>query len=282
MAPMDPVARAFWDSLAKVPPGRILVEPVAPSAEDIGLLEARLRVLAAEAGRPLRALMLGATRAIAEMRLPEEASLLAADWSIGMLRHWWRARPSSGLRAAVLSEWRRLPLPGASQDVALGDGCYAALTSFDDCLAVNAEVRRVLRRDGVFLLRCFVRPETPEPLDALFAELFAGRIGVPEAFYWRLAMALHGGSRRGVRRDDVWQVWDARVGDRAALLAHLGWPPAALTQVERWRGSQVPLPFPTLAELRELVAPCFETVECTFPGYELGERCARLVLRARG
>ncbi|HVC10718.1 MAG TPA: methyltransferase domain-containing protein [Burkholderiales bacterium] len=278
---MTQAERAFWGAMAGAPSGRILVAPVAPSAEDIGLFEARSLQAAAASDRPLRALMLGVTRQIAEMGWPEGTSLIAADWAPGMVKRWWRARPEGRLRAAVLADWRRLPLPPASQDIAVGDGCFAALASLDECAAVSAEIRRVLRPRGWCVLRCFVRPEVPERLDDLFADLFEGRIRAPEAFCMRLAMAVHDSARRGARRNDAWRAFEARIPDRAALLARLAWPEQALAMVERWRDSQACLAFPTLGELRELVGRRFELTECSFAGYELGERCARVVLRAR-
>jgi SAM-dependent methyltransferase len=281
MNSMSRAERVFWEAMAGAAPGRILVPPVAPSEEDIGLLASRLHELAAAAARPLRALMLGVTRQIGELRWPAGTSLIAADWSPRMVERWWRTRSRPGLRSVLLADWRRLPLPPRSQDVAVGDGCFAALASLDECAEATEEIRRVLRPGGWWLLRSFVRPDAPERLDDLFDDLFLGRIRAPEAFCLRLAMAMHDRSRRGTRRADAWSAFDARVPDRGALLGRLGWLPDALTMVERWRASPACLAFPTLGELRELVAPGFELVECSFGGYELGERCARVALRAR-
>jgi SAM-dependent methyltransferase len=278
---MSRAERLFWEAMAGAAPGRILVPPVAPSEEDIGLLVTRSHEVAAMTGRPLQALMLGVTRQIAEMRWPAGTSLIAADWSPGMVHRWWRARPGPGLRSVLLADWRRLPLAPCSQDIAVGDGCFAALASLDECARATAEIGRVLRPGSWFLLRCFVRPDSPERLDDLFDDLFRGRIRAPEAFCLRLAMAMHDRSLRGTRRAATWSVFDARVADRGALLGRLGWPPDALTMVERWRGSRACLAFPTLGELREVAGPWFELVDCSFGGYELGERCARVALRAR-
>ncbi len=274
--------RAYWEDRRRGPPAQTYPEPLAPCADDVRLHESRVHEHArALGGRPLRALLLGVTRRLAEMRWPEGAALLAVDWSLAMIERWWAGGGAPALRAAVLADWRELPFGAASQDLALSDGCYAALGSFEECAAVNAEVRRVLRPGGLFVQRCFLRPDVPERVEDLFQELNQGRVRVFETFCWRLAMALHDGSRRGVKLDDAWRVWNARAPDGAALLARRGWDPAKLGMIERWRGVGVRMPFPTLAELRELAAPWFELEACAFGDYEMGDRCARLALRAR-
>ncbi|HUJ85927.1 MAG TPA: methyltransferase domain-containing protein [Burkholderiales bacterium] len=279
---MERPKRAYWEDRSSGPPAQTYPAPLAPCAADVLTLEARVEAHARGLGRrPLRALLLGVTRPLAEMRMPAGASLLAVDWSRAMIARWWAERPRAGLRAAVLADWRELPFGTACLDLALGDGCYAALGSFEECADVNAELRRVLRPGGQFVQRCFVRPDAPEPLDALFGDLGAGRIRVFEVFCWRLAMALHDDSRRGVKLHDVWRVWNARAQDPAALLARLGWNARALGMIERWRGVELRMPFPTLAELRALAAPWFELEACSFAGYEMGDRCAYLALRAR-
>jgi SAM-dependent methyltransferase len=179
----------------------------------------------------------------------------------------------------VLADWRELPLPAGSIDLAVGDGCYAALSSFVECAEVNAEVRRVLRPGGWFVQRCFVRPEVPESLDELFRQLWDGRIRSFEAFCWRIAMSVHDDA--GARVGDAWDEWNRRVGDRSALLARRGWSESTIAMIERWRGVDARMPVPTLAELHALVEPRFEIAEYGFADYEMGDRCARIALRAR-
>jgi SAM-dependent methyltransferase len=280
---VDSRKREYWEVRAHVPPGHLFVPPLSPSRDDIGILESRVQALAAEApGRPVRALMLGVTRSIAEMRWPEGASLLALDWSPAMVRRWWVGASPARRRDVVLADWRALPLAAGSHDLAVSDGCYAALSSFDECRRVNAELRRALRPGGWFLQRCFVRPESPEPLDGLFAQLFDGRIRAFETFCWRLVMALDDGARIGASMGRAWEEWNARVPDRRPLLESRGWSEATIGMIERWRGSDLLLPIPTLAELRELIEPWFEMRSCSFADYEMGDRCARVALRARG
>lgn len=272
---------AFWDALAEELPRLPLPPPPSSvSADDIEFFafQAREQFAALRAHR-LEALLLGMTPAIAAMRWPDPTALIALDWSSGMIRRQW---PKSGLpafAAPIRGDWRRMPLADACRDFAVGDCCQVSVDSFADCAAYHAEVARVLRPGGRFVQRCILRPETPESLDILFEQLFDGRLPNFEVFRRRLAMALHGADREAVAAGEVWRAWDERVPDRHALLARYGWPPQTFATLERWKGSAMRFPFPTLAELRELAGPALDLVECSIPTYEMGERCPRLVMR---
>ncbi len=277
---MDRSKLAYWDQRATRPAGRPLPAPIRPAGEDIEFWESRLRALCRQRSK-LQALLLGVTPALATLRWPVPTQLLAMDWSGGMIRRVWPAAGLPGFAAPVRGDWRQMPLADASRDLVIGDGCYAALATFADCEALNAEVRRVLRPAGLYCLRCYLRPEEPERLDRLFAELHAGCIGEFEIFVWRLAMALHGPGRVGVRMQEVWRGWHAHVPDTPALLARLGWSEQAYANIAQWRDSRLEMPLPTLSEARAMLAPRFEILECSFGGYEMGDRCARLVMRKR-
>lgn len=277
---MDRAKLAYWDSRATRANGRPLPVPIRPAPQDADHWESRLDALCGRTA-PLRALLLGVTPSLATLRWPAGTALLALDWSAAMVRRAWPAAGLPAGAAAVRGDWRRMPLPDASRDLAIGDGCYAALASFADCAAVNGEVARVLRPRGWFFLRCYLRPAAPEPLDALFAALHAGQIGEFEIFVWRLAMALHGDGGQGVRTDEVWRAWQARVPDHRPLFERLGWSDAAHANMAQWGELATTIPFPTLDEVTAMAAPGFELLECSYGGYEMGDRCARLVLRKR-
>lgn len=271
---------AYWDLRASRPSGRPLPAPIRPAPEDTAFWEARLGALCGQCEQ-LQALLLGVTASLATLRWPVPTRLVALDWSSGMIRRAWPAAGLPEFAAAVRGDWRQMPLADASRDLVIGDGCYAALASFADCEALNAEVWRVLHPGALYCLRCYLRPERPEPLEQLFEELRAGRISEFEIFVWRLAMALHGPARIGVRTDEVWRAWHAHVPDTQALLARLGWSERAYANIAQWREASVEMPLPTLTEVKTMLAPSFEILECSFGSYEMGDRCARLVMRRR-
>jgi SAM-dependent methyltransferase len=265
---MDRSARANWERLAL---RWRIVEPLAPGAEDQDWFE---RNAAAHAAG--RALLLGVTGRLAAMRWPRSTTLLAVDWSRGMLR-----LLPPGRALGVCADWRELPVSDASFDLAIGDGCYSALAGLDDMTLFNTELRRVLRAGGGVLMRCFCRPAAPIDIDALFQDLRRGRYRNLDLFRWLLAMAVHGSSRHGVVLGDAWEAWARHVPDAHALQARMGWTEDGLANIERWAGSNFRYSFATLEELRDLAAPGFAVTGCDTPAYEWGALFPRLALRAR-
>lgn len=275
---MDRSARAHWDRLAS---NWRIVEPLAPGRDDIDWFEREVAKLSS--ARPhLHALLLGVTAGIATMRWPGATQLLAADWSPGMLRNVWPTNGTPEAAAVVCADWRQLPLAAESRDLAIGDGCYSALSGAEDIAAFNAELRRVLRPGGRVLIRCFCRPATPLVASDLFEQLLGGRIRNLDLFRWLLAMALQGPSRQGVAMRAVWEVWAQYVPDGRAIRERMGWTKDGLANIERWEHAQGRYTFLTLAELRQFAAPCFDVVACDVPGYDRGELFPRLHLGARG
>ena len=182
--------------------------------------------------------------------------------------------------SAACARWTHLPLHAGRADVAIGDGCFSSLSGAAYG-AMTRSVHRVLRPDGLLVMRFFSRPERPESAARVFADLFEGRIGRFFAFKWRLAMALHGGLEEGVRLAEVWDAWHATVPEPARLAGSLGWPLEKLLMMDAYRESALRFTFPTLAEARAALWTDFEELACRVPAYELGERCPTLILRPR-
>lgn len=256
--------------------------PLRPVLQDIELFERLVGEGLAEAGSPRpRVLLLGVTPEIATMVWPAGTQLLAADSSEAMIRHVWPGRAvRNGL--AVRADWKTLPVGDAACDVVLGDGSINVPPYPEDFFALVREVRRVLQDGGLFALRMFARPEQQEPIEAIFADLRGGRIGNLDIFRWRLAMALQKDLAIGARLCDVWEAWQANVPHPVELMRSLGWPPEQLqVQIDRMRGLEVRVTFPTVRELAEALAPEFVQTACHFPDYESGDRYPTVAFKAR-
>ena len=251
--------------------------PLRPAPDDIDVL----RRLVAEGcnaakGTGPRSLLLGVTPEIATMQWPDGTRLLAVDQCLGMIHNVW---PSPADSAAICAVWKTLPLRDGMFDVVTGDGAFTLLDHPEADHVVVEELRRVLRDDGLFVARLFVRPEVPEPTGQVFDDLRAGRIGNFHAFKWRLAMSLHGDLATGVRLDDIWKAWNDAVPAPGELAKTLGWPLDVVRTIEAYRGVATRYTFPTLAESIEVFAPCFERMAVHVPDYELGDRCPTLAFR---
>jgi SAM-dependent methyltransferase len=266
-----------WNAQARQ--WRHIGAPLRPSPPDVADAESAVRELAQGAAQPLRAALLGVTPELAGMDWPRDTRLLAVDRCRGMIAGVWPAPPMQAW--AVRGDWSRLPCESASLDAVVGDGCYTLLPYPQVYSAVTAEVARVLRPGGLFWIRLFVRPETPEPADAVFADLRAGRIGSFHAFKWRLAMALHGTLAEGVPIGQVHARWQREAIDIPALAARTGWSQDSIRTIEAYRDSPTRYHFATLAEARAHLAAHFSETGCRQYDYELGERCPVLRLARR-
>jgi SAM-dependent methyltransferase len=239
---------------------------------------------AAVGGRPgdtLQAALLGVTPSIAGMSWPAGTTLWAIDWSARMIRAHWSAPARNTGFAAMRADWRELPLRNGSIDFAIGDGCYTALRSFADAEAMNRELARVVRTQGLYCLRCFARPARPLSPDDLFERLKAGAFADLDLFRWLLSMAVQGASPEGVEHARIWEVWSARADDVMGAIAGEAHLAEALIGFERMKESKARYYFPDLDDLRRLAEPWFDLLEYSAPDDEWGECFPRVLMRRR-
>jgi SAM-dependent methyltransferase len=259
---------------------QLIGTPLRPVVEDIQVMEAAVeRWYGRHAASSPYVLLLGVTQEIARMRWPPKTWLTAVDKSSAMIRGIW---PGDELGfPAVSADWMALPIRDRSQDLVIGDGSFNTMVDANGHQALANAIRRVLRPDGLLLMRFFLRPERAEARAAVFEDLWQGRIGNFHVFKWRFVQALQGDSSAGVRLADIWDVWRAEIPDPPRLARHLGWPVEVITTIDSYRGASARYTFPTLHEVRETFAASFVEELCAFPHYELGERCPTLVFRIR-
>lgn len=251
--------------------------PLRPCAADIVLLQRRI----AEHADADRSLLLGVTPEIAGMDWPDGTDLLAVDRSQGMIDGVFPVAARAD-RRVVLGDWLALPVPDGDRSLAIGDGCFTLLSYPEGYDALFSEVHRALMPGGTFIVRHFVRPELPEPPEAVVAALRDGSIGSFHAFKWRLAMALHGTVEQGVSVGAVHRAFEAAVPERAALVASTGWSRGSIDTIDSYRDVDTPYTFPTLAELRARHQGLFEELSVDELDYELGDRCPSICYRRCG
>ena len=256
----------------------LIGSPLRPHAQDLAIAQRAIDGFASESR--WYALLLGVTRELACLRWPSGAALLAADLSAAMLDNEWRA-PAGCPSLAVRCRWQALPVTPGSVSVVLGDGSLSALPNVESVCAVLEQIAVALRPDGVFVLRAYTRPDTGESPWQVLDDLLGGKAYSIHVAKWRLAMALHGTRSSGVVLDRVWKVFRQAVPDSRSLAARTGWSVESIDTIDAYRGVRSRYLFPTLAELRGLLSPWFEEVDCDFPTYELGDRCPTLTLRLR-
>ncbi len=259
---------------------RNLAPPLKPSVEDVAVVEDTLaRWHRGRCGRKLDALLCGVTPALAALRFPAPTRLLAVDRSEPMIRAIWPGNDAS--RGAVRASWLALPCAGHRCDIVVGDACFNCMDFPLGYRALCAALHEVLLRDGIVVMRFFVRPERREDLDAVFADLDAARIPSFHIFKWRLAMALQESTSAGIVVNDIYEAWAARGIGSQDLAARLDWPESAINTINAYRGMGTRFSFPTVAEVRETLTERFEEVLFREPGYAFGERCPMFAVQPR-
>lgn len=259
---------------------RHLGPPLRPGPEDVAIFAAIGAETVAAAPAQPRALLLGVTPELALMQWPAGTRLLAIDRAPGMIALVWPKHQQPDA-LAILGNWRSPPLAADSLDLIVGDGCFTILAYPADYHEVAQALREILADRGTLALRFFIRPDQPEPLAQVLADLRGGRIGSFHAFKWRLAMALHGSEGSdGVRLAEIWQAWQ-----EAAFTpgpdSGPGWSPAAVATIDNYRGVETRYSFPTLAEIRRVFGEYFREEACRYGTYELADRCPTMVFRPR-
>ncbi|TAM50677.1 MAG: class I SAM-dependent methyltransferase [Acidobacteria bacterium] len=266
----------FWERTAR--DWKHFGPPLRPSGPDVARFEALARGEAERRGRALSALLCGVTPEIAGMAWPADTRLTAVEQSIEMIREVWPGdRP--GFRVARQGNWQAPPPEPGSYDLVIGDGCFISVGFPEGCREFGASLRRALRPDGLLVMRCFVQPETREPVERVWADLEAGRIGSFHVFKWRLSMALQPAPEAGIGLAEIWDAWSRGPLTPEQVRKNTGWPEAAIATMDLYRGREHRFHFATEAALLRALQATFRLESRHVPPYELGERCPILAFR---
>jgi SAM-dependent methyltransferase len=249
--------------------------PYRPHRDDTAVVERVAAALAAEGGA-LRAVILGVTPQTVGCAWPAETRLTAIDSSQAVIDALWPPPGTPAGAEAICAEWTALPFEDGSVDLVAADGSVACFDYPDGFARLLREVRRVLKPTGRFVARTFLRPEQPERIDDILADLHAGRIGGPYPLKMRFSMTFHEpglGISRGKWRD----AWFALFPDQEASARRFGWSLERFTLPSRAATDEY-IYYPTLNQLRAVTARSFEEVGFSTGNYELAARCPTLVL----
>lgn len=253
--------------------------PLRPSPSDTAIVQHAASRLAAGC----HVAVLGLTPETVGCHWPQATRLLAIDHSPAMLAALWPPAAAPQEAFAVLADWNRMPLPDASLDLVCADGCHTPLSYPHGFAELAVEVRRLLRPGGQWVMRVFTRPDRPETVSDIGADLARGGIGSVHALKLRLLAALHGRSGPGTCLDDVWQASKQLPALPAGLAGQRGWTAEEITGIAGYAGLATRYYLPTLAELRAVHAPLLRERSCHTGSYAQAAVCPTLVLeRAEG
>ena len=272
---MNETAIAHWHSIARE--WRYFGSPLRPCDEDTRFMS-KIIAKQFEGKRDLKALLCGVTPEIACMPWPSGALLTAVERAGDMIQEVWPG-DMPGIRKVQQGDWLEFETDEAAFDVVIGDGCFISMKYPEGYRALAARISRLLKKDGLLIMRFFTQSEIKESPDQVFDQLSKGKIGSFHAFKWRLAMSLHESPDNGVCLHDIYTGWLRGDVKEQALMAKTGWPAEALHTINLYENKQNSFAFAPLAETVAILKEFFSIQATYIPTYELGERCPILVLK---
>ena len=232
-------------------------------------------------GRTASGLILGVTPELHDLAWPDRDRLHAADHTPEMITHVWPGRPERALHC----DWRQVPLPERSVDIAMCDGGLHLMPADGGQLQLAKHLAWLVETDGFVAFRLFLPPGTREPAETVLDDLLAGRIPDLNRLKLRLGCALMPSSEEGVALRDVWTCL-ARLAEPdgwSSLAARLGWDETHLAAIDSYRDSGARYHFVDEDRAISLFTAgtggAFSLERITRPAYPMGELCPTVVFR---
>lgn len=244
-----------------------MASPLRPCPEDVDIIQ---RALAPGGGSYL---LLGVTP---ELTNPP-GHLTALDHNAAMIGAVWPGNHSR--RNAVQGDWLQMPFAAHSFDAIIGDGSLTLLSYPAQYRGVLAQCKQMLKPGGKILIRLFASPEQAETCADVCAAALDGRIGSFHAFKWRLSMTFAAETPDAhVNVTDTYAAFNRMLPDRGALAKATGWAAETIDTIDFYRGSAARYSYPTLSQVRAILAPDFREIALLQGSYELAERCPTIIL----
>jgi SAM-dependent methyltransferase len=267
--------RDHWSDIARQ--WEQIGPPLRPCIQDIAYYSDAVDLWVRGNGVP-RAVILGVTPELYRLPWPKGTDVLAVDHTREMIDTVW----PGPREAAICADWTNLPLDSATRDIVLCDGGLHLLAYPQSQQKLVRNLHRIVKPNGLCVLRLFILPSQRESTDAVLQDLLAARISNLNILKLRLGMAMQEDIKQGVQLADVWDEIHRAAPDLGRLAMHVGWPLEHLQAINTYRDCLKRYHFFGLTEVRRLFCEnpggfAVETVHV--PTYELGERCPIVVFR---
>lgn len=229
------------------------------------------------AGHAERVLLLGITRALAELG----SDLTAVDSNATQIEKLWPGdRPN---RRAIHDDWRTMNLAPGRFSAAVGDGSLSTLAWPTDYAVVFARVAGALAPEGRLVVRCFLAPDEPETLEQIVRDVHCGDERSLHALRWRVAMAAAGASGN-VAVSRIHDAFCEAFPDWPKLAERTGWDLAVIQQaIGTARNSQLVYSFVTRQRVLDTLPANLVGARFVTSGeYPLSDRCPFLVAERAG
>lgn len=250
--------------------------PFSPSPDD-GRIMLNMTAPALAARAQSAVLVLGVTPLVVQLGWPAGTTITAVDASPGMIASTWQPHPTLPSEVTCAS-WQDLPFEAGTFDAVVGDGSLNSVPSLDAYRAILDQMARVLKPDGMLVLRFFLGPEPAETPERVITLAREGAFPTTAAFRLRFAFSLTG-ENSGVPLSAMHQAFDALVPDRDGLAAETGWPRADIDRIDMDKDSRVRFTFPTQAKLASLCDGVFSIARMERGNYTQSDYCPTVLFK---
>jgi SAM-dependent methyltransferase len=253
--------------------------PLRPCPQDIEFLtQYVMRWRKTHQAQSVKSILLGVTPEIAQAFSREHDELIAIDLSQKMIANTWPGNTEN--RKAIEGSWFDLPVQDNSVDIIFGDGILSIIDFPSSTIKLIKETRRVLKKDGALLLRCFCRPDKKESITEILSDLHANKIGSFHAFKWRIMMAFYAENpAHGIAVHKSWEWFQQEFSDERAFSINTGWPTQVIDTMRVYQNNPSIYTYPSIDEISAKIRPYFECVNVEYGDYELADRCPTITLK---
>ncbi len=254
-----------------------ITEPLRPSTMDIQVLTQWIYRYYQTNYRPLTVLLLGVTPEIVNISWPEKTKLLTVDQNMDMIKLIFRKQSRHVKSIAIAAHWLHLPFQPSSFDLIVGDGCYNLL-AFSEYKMLTHSIQSLLRQNGLFIFRFFLRPDLNASLEKLKNDVTQLQIKNFSTFKLRLLIALHDDIQQGVSLKNTWNCWNLQF---KTIIHHLKdklqWTEESINVINHYKNQNAFYTFPSLHEVKQHLNQYLNEQEIFTPPDQLSVCCPTFV-----
>jgi SAM-dependent methyltransferase len=195
---------AVWASIAKS--YSAFGSPFVPSREDVVAYEAAIHAELSPDQARGDALILGVTPALATMNWPEQMPVVGLEISREVINSIWPG-DIHGARRSVCGSWFDPPFGQNSFEVVVGDGSLSTCRFPGSVSKLLYSIRKLLKSNGLLIIRTYVRPAVVESVPQLMERLFTQGLSV-DCFKMGLYIAMQRTPYEGVAVKDAARIMD--------------------------------------------------------------------------
>lgn len=251
--------------------------PLRPCPEDTEIMKNALIAWQGDGYAPdgySKAILLGVTPEIANMQFPITTDLLAIERAQNMIDLVWPG--DTEYRHAKQGDWFTYSVQPSSQDIVLADGSLVFFNP-DRIEHLLFIITSMLKKDGIFVARCFVMPEHKETISTILQDTRLRVLNNFHEFKFRLAMALQKTFENGISQDDVWKSMQTILN----VTPNNEFSKEDIETGNFYKGKFAKHYFPTIAELTTILNKFFKSVQVITPTYQFGACCPTIVAKLK-